>query len=113
MDKKLWEPSELKISGQMLRNQADDIFPPANDKGQKHFGRVVMEAAAAEIEVVAKALESEAVEEFIRNLPWSDQATEHDRTIAAGNIRNFANHIRSLSATPCEEAAEDWETTPN
>lgn len=29
------------------------------------------------------------VEQFLRDLPWSDQATDHEKTLVEGNLRNF------------------------
>ena len=35
------------------------------------------------------------VEGFIRDLPWGDNAAEYEKTIAAGNIRNFWSWVKS------------------
>jgi hypothetical protein len=36
----------------------------------------------------------EAVEAYIRSLPWSEDATEDEKTLVAGNIRAFAAHTK-------------------
>jgi len=41
------------------------------------------------LQSISNEATEEDVEEFIRHLPWSDDATENEKTIAAGNIRNF------------------------
>ena len=36
------------------------------------------------------------VEQFIRDLPWSEQATDHEKTLVAGNLRGlFAEVARA------------------
>lgn len=42
-------------------------------------------------------LSSESVEDFIRQLHWSDSATDHEKTLVAGNIRNFAADVRRMT----------------
>lgn len=29
------------------------------------------------------------IDKFIRDLPWSDQATDHEKTLVAGNLRSL------------------------
>lgn len=47
----------------------------------------------------------EKVETYIRSLPWSEEATEADRTLVAGNLRAFAAAIRSSAPLPTETEA--------
>lgn len=39
----------LEQTAIMLETYAPEVFPEVNDKGQKHFGRIMMESAAEEI----------------------------------------------------------------
>ena len=43
----------------------------------------------------AADLIDEFVEEYIRNLPWSSAATEHDKALVGGNIRLFSRVLRN------------------
>lgn len=56
----------------------------------------------ADLERYEKALEPEEIEEFIQSLRWSPQASDHEKSLVAGNIRNFVAHLR--------RAAEDGES---
>ena len=48
------------------------------------------------------------VEDYIRGLQWSAEATDHEKTLVAGNIRGFYSHIReSLSTRPAESVDEE------
>lgn len=47
-------------------------------------------------------LDEQVVEDFIRSLPWSDSATEDEKTLVAGNIRGFAGYLRA-QPTPTDE----------
>lgn len=38
------------------------------------------------------------VEEYIRNLQWSPDATDHERSLVAGNIRGFYENVRKLAS---------------
>ena len=40
------------------------------------------------------ALSLEAVEDYIRALPWSPDTGDEARTLVAGNVRGFADHLR-------------------
>lgn len=46
------------------------------------------------------------IEQFIRDLPWSDQATDHEKTLVEGNLRNLyaamVNAMRPLRAAAVE-----------
>ena len=33
------------------------------------------------------------IEEYIRNLTWSDEATDHDKTLVAANLRALYHHL--------------------
>lgn len=50
----------------------------------------------SKIEAVSAALTEDAVEAFIREIPWTMHATDHERALVSGNIRNFAYHLRNL-----------------
>jgi hypothetical protein len=39
-------------------------------------------------------LSEDSVEDFIASIPWSGAESDNDRTLVAGNIRNFASFIR-------------------
>lgn len=39
----------------------------------------------------------EDVESYIRSLPWSDDAEEHEKTLVAGNIRGFVAYLQTRS----------------
>lgn len=39
-------------------------------------------------------LSNSAVEKYIQSLTWSPEATDHEKTLVAGNIRGFAAKIR-------------------
>lgn len=58
--------------------------------------------------------ESEAVEKYIRELKWSDSATEHEKTLVGGNIRAFAASLRERRRLEREviEAVRDLEDCP-
>lgn len=46
------------------------------------------------------------LEQFIRDLPWSDQATDHEKTLVEGNLRNLyaamVGAVRPLRAAAVE-----------
>lgn len=44
------------------------------------------------------------VEQFIRDLPWSDQATDHEKTLVAGNLRGFFADV-AVATRPLFDAA--------
>lgn len=51
------------------------------------------------------------VEDYIRGLQWSAEATDHEKSLVAGNIRGFYSHIReSLSTRPAESVAQGGES---
>jgi hypothetical protein len=50
------------------------------------------------------------VEDYIRGLQWSPAATDHEKSLVAGNIRGFYSHIReSLTTRPAESVAQGGE----
>ena len=53
------------------------------------------------------------VEDYIRGLQWSAEATDHEKSLVAGNIRGFYSHIReSLSTRPAESVAQGGALPP-
>ncbi len=46
------------------------------------------------LEAFLVMLSSDWVEEYIRELPWSPEATDEERTLVAGNIRGFVGRMR-------------------
>lgn len=40
----------------------------------------------------------EDVEAYIRAIPWTDAATDHDKLLVAGNLRAYAAGLRAESA---------------
>ena len=51
------------------------------------------------------------VEDYIRGLQWSPAATDHEKSLVAGNIRGFYEHMRkSTLSQPIEPqgAVVDW-----
>lgn len=66
---------------------------------------LIYEVERLEMQVsnVEGALDSEAVESFIKNLGWSDGTPDIHVTLVAGNIRNFAGAIlRKLHSAKVE-----------
>jgi RNase H-fold protein (predicted Holliday junction resolvase) len=59
-----------------------------------------------ELERLRAALEPENVEAFIRRLPFE---SDDDRTLVAGNIRNFAQHLRRAPNSPVVRQANELE----
>lgn len=49
------------------------------------------------------------LEAYIRNLPWSAMATDDERTLVAGNIRAFYEHMRKLGVPTPTAPATDGE----
>jgi len=47
------------------------------------------------------------VETFLRNLPWSDDATDELKTVTIGNVRNFAGHVKSVVAKKIRQEERD------
>lgn len=48
------------------------------------------------------------IEQFIRDLPWSDQATDHEKALVEGNLRNlYAAMVDAVR--PLRAAAVDLE----
>lgn len=78
---------------------------PAGDDGGVRENKDGSEAAPRRTAVLygesgtsyTRVVSEDSVERFIRELPWTAEATDHEKTIAAGNIRNFAQHIRMLT----------------
>jgi len=44
------------------------------------------------------------VDQFIRDLPWSDQATDYEKTLVAGNLRGFFSEV-ARATKPLFDAA--------
>lgn len=44
------------------------------------------------------------VEQFIRDLPWSAQATDYEKTLVAGNLRGFFAEVQ-IATRPLWDAA--------
>lgn len=44
------------------------------------------------------------VEQYIRDLPWSDHATDHEKTLVAGNLRGFFAEV-ARATQPLFDAA--------
>lgn len=39
------------------------------------------------------------VEDYIRGLQWSSDATDHEKSLVAGNIRGFYEHVRTTASS--------------
>jgi hypothetical protein len=47
--------------------------------------------------------ENEVAETYIRSLSWSEDATDWERTLVAGNIRGFWDHIKKRNKQAIQE----------
>lgn len=48
------------------------------------------------------------VDQYINNLPWSDHATDHEKTLVAGNLRGFFSEV-ARATRPLFDAAVAFE----
>lgn len=59
----------------------------------------------AELETMAEAARTEAVEAYINSLPM-DGLTDRERTLIAGNIRGYASYLRAQEERPLTSEEE-------
>lgn len=92
------EAERLYQSGKMLDRWAADCFPPPNEQGQQHFGKVMMDSAATAILSVFHPIV---------------ELCPHDFDEQAGCCRRCGAHVEEFTFTEAAEPAKgDGDTQP-